>query len=231
MKTATISETKNGLSALLDRVRHGESILITDRNQPIARLERQWPGGPIKGTFTARYGPDNQVLESFELTAAGPDKLPAMLNLAVARMDAIYTQALVAGTLRVNPTLNADRPALSAQAAALLAAAERVSAQEEAAAAVAVPGAPPTIAAAPAAEAGATYTVQFATPEARAVDAALGAVRSIGGVKGAATTSLAMGGISVMRVTYAGSLEELAKDLRGKGYSVVVGSNALSIRR
>lgn len=39
MKTATISETKNQLSALLDRVRHGESILITDRSQPVARLE------------------------------------------------------------------------------------------------------------------------------------------------------------------------------------------------
>jgi len=38
MKTATISETKNGLSTLLDRVRHGESILITDRGQPIACL-------------------------------------------------------------------------------------------------------------------------------------------------------------------------------------------------
>ncbi len=39
MKTATISETKNGLSALLDRVRHGETILITDRSRPVARLE------------------------------------------------------------------------------------------------------------------------------------------------------------------------------------------------
>jgi hypothetical protein len=80
-------------------------------------------------------------------------------------------------------------------------------------------------------EGGSTYTVQFATPDAKAVDATLGAVRGIGGVRGAATTSLAMGGISVMRVTYAGSLEELARDLRGKGYSVVVGAGALSIRR
>ena len=39
MKTATISETKNSLSALLDRVRHGETVLITDRRRPIARLE------------------------------------------------------------------------------------------------------------------------------------------------------------------------------------------------
>lgn len=39
MRTATISETKNGLSALLDTVRHGETVLITDRGRPVARLE------------------------------------------------------------------------------------------------------------------------------------------------------------------------------------------------
>ncbi len=39
MKKASISETKNRLSALLDRVRNGESVLILDRNRPVARLE------------------------------------------------------------------------------------------------------------------------------------------------------------------------------------------------
>lgn len=39
MKKATISQTKNQLSALLDAVRHGESVLIMDRDQPVARLE------------------------------------------------------------------------------------------------------------------------------------------------------------------------------------------------
>lgn len=39
MNKASISETKNHLSALLDRVRHGETILIMDRETPIARLE------------------------------------------------------------------------------------------------------------------------------------------------------------------------------------------------
>ena len=39
MKKATISQTKNQLSALLDQVKHGETILITDRGQPVARLE------------------------------------------------------------------------------------------------------------------------------------------------------------------------------------------------
>ncbi len=39
MRTATITEVKNGLSALIDQVRAGETILITDRGLPVARLE------------------------------------------------------------------------------------------------------------------------------------------------------------------------------------------------
>ena len=38
MKTATITDAKNRLSALIDRVRHGETIVITDRGRPVARL-------------------------------------------------------------------------------------------------------------------------------------------------------------------------------------------------
>lgn len=39
MKTATVTEAKNGLSALLDRVRAGETVVILDRGVPVARLE------------------------------------------------------------------------------------------------------------------------------------------------------------------------------------------------
>lgn len=39
MKKATLTETKNNLSALVDQVRHGETILILDRGRPVARLE------------------------------------------------------------------------------------------------------------------------------------------------------------------------------------------------
>lgn len=38
MKRASISEAKNRLSALLDEVRHGETITIEDRGRPVARL-------------------------------------------------------------------------------------------------------------------------------------------------------------------------------------------------
>jgi prevent-host-death family protein len=39
MVLATITEAKNGLSALIDQVRAGESVLIMDRGTPVARLE------------------------------------------------------------------------------------------------------------------------------------------------------------------------------------------------
>ena len=58
MRRATISETKNSLSALLDRVRHGETIVITDRSRPVARLE------PVLGAEEA--GPDEGRLARLE---------------------------------------------------------------------------------------------------------------------------------------------------------------------
>jgi len=39
VKTATLTEAKNRLSSLIDRVRAGETITILDRGTPVARLE------------------------------------------------------------------------------------------------------------------------------------------------------------------------------------------------
>ena len=39
MRSASVSEAKNNLSALVDQVQHGETILILDRGRPVARLE------------------------------------------------------------------------------------------------------------------------------------------------------------------------------------------------
>ena len=77
---------------------------------PLARIERQWPGGPVKGTFTARYGPDNTYLGGFTLTAPSEAALPAMLRQAIARLDGIYAGALAAGTLSPDPSLFAQQP-------------------------------------------------------------------------------------------------------------------------
>jgi antitoxin (DNA-binding transcriptional repressor) of toxin-antitoxin stability system len=45
VEKATISQLKDRLSAYLKKVRAGRSILIVDRDEPIARLERIEPGG------------------------------------------------------------------------------------------------------------------------------------------------------------------------------------------
>ena len=47
MKRASVTEAKNRLSALLDRVRHGETVVIEDRGIPVAQLS------PIAGRSTA----------------------------------------------------------------------------------------------------------------------------------------------------------------------------------
>jgi prevent-host-death family protein len=39
MKRTSITDAKNGLSALIDQVRAGETVLIEDRGVPVARLE------------------------------------------------------------------------------------------------------------------------------------------------------------------------------------------------
>lgn len=197
---------------------------------PIARLERQWPGGPVRGTFTARYGPDNTYLGSFQLSANDEAGVDAMLAQALQRFDRIYADALAAGILKPDPTLYSEQQSMNAALAALSAAVQPTAAEGPKAA---TDGEAPKVEASGAATQGAaaTYTVQFASPDAQAVDAALGAVRGAAGVRGAATSSIAIGGTSVMRVTYAGDLDGLAAALRARGWQVTVGSNALSIRR
>jgi hypothetical protein len=278
----TWAEFNTGASAI-DYVRPsgagGESLLITAgqpgrrsrvwwRNlldqfgasnvvMPEARLERQWPDGPVKGIFTARYGPDNIWLDSFTLTVPDEEAVPEMLKQALQRFDSIYTNAFRQGLLVPDPTLSIDHPEVDPALAGLIAEGERqrnleeqeIEAQARANAdlpidASALLGAPaplpapaetsvPTAAAndkAPKA-AIAGLTVQFASPDAQAVDVALAGLRGTPHVTGATTSSIAIGGTSVMRVSYAGSVQELAAALRERGWQVAIAGNVLRIHR
>jgi prevent-host-death family protein len=73
MKKATISEAKNGLSALVDRVRAGETILIVDRTTPVARLS------PVHGSPGDAAGAQARLarLERAGLLRRGSGRLPA----------------------------------------------------------------------------------------------------------------------------------------------------------
>jgi antitoxin (DNA-binding transcriptional repressor) of toxin-antitoxin stability system len=45
MKIVSITDAKNGLSALIDNLKRGSGFLIVDRGRPVARLERVTIGG------------------------------------------------------------------------------------------------------------------------------------------------------------------------------------------
>ncbi len=207
---------------------------------PTAELRRDWPGGPVEGRFTARYGPDHRYLGGFTMRANNTAQVARMLTLAVRQLNAIYTRALARGLLTPDPTLAIGEFELTPEIEALIAAGQRREAEERARAA-ALAGAEavtpadgaevvPTLDAAEP-QALASFSVQVATPDAAAFDAALGAVRAAPGVRSVATSSLAVGGTSVLRVSFAGDLGALAAALRAAGWQVTEGRDALAISR
>jgi len=218
-----------------------DQFSAADVLMPVAELRYEWPGGPVEGRFTARHGPDNRVLGSFTLRAASAAEVPAMLNRAVQQFDAIFTRALASGELRPDPTLTLEEINLNPEVLALIEASRRAEQAEAAARAAAAPtvvppspSASPTPSASPPpdqAQAVSSFTVQVTTPDASSVDSALGAVRGTPGVRGVATNSIAIGGTSVLRVTFAGDLAALAEALRARGWQVTQGANALAISR
>ena len=207
---------------------------------PIAKLQYQYPGGPVTGTFTARYGPDNTYLDSFTLSANNDAAVPQMLTQAVRRFDTIFEQALEDGKLRTGRSIDyggSAAPALqrlielgrAARARDEAAAASERSSETGESTTTEVPTAPtPTPTAAAVVS---NFVVQFASPDAGTIDATLAAVRATPGVRGAATSSLAIGGTSVMNVSYSGDIGALAAALRARGFTVNQGANALAIRR
>ena len=81
------------------------------------------------------------------------------------------------------------------------------------------------------ANAGIAVTVQYDTPSASAVANTEGLVRGIAGVRSATTTSLALGGLSLMRVTYDRDPDALRAALEVRGYQVTGSGQTLRIRR
>lgn len=205
--------------------RHGRSwwrVLLdqygaADVVMPLARLDRSWPGGPIVGHFAARYGPDNRLIGTFDLRATGPDQLPAMLKQAVVKMDQLYTQALNIGLLRPDPSLIIETP---------LNATELGNVTELESVMRALPSEGGAVA-----PAAGSIAVQFDTPTADSVGATERAIRAISGVRSAVTTSLALGGTSVMQVSYEGTPEQLRAALESRGLSVSGSGSALRIVR
>lgn len=182
---------------------------------PQARIYRQWPGGPVVGVFIAGHGPDNAELARFTLRVRNADGLPALLDEGIRRIDAAYQSALASGVLRSDQLL-AWRPA------------EVVEEVEEEEAAEELVDVTTPDAVAPGAQ---VFTVQYDSPGVGAVSSAEASLRGVPGVRSALTSSLALGGVSVMRVNYEGNLAGLRAALEARGWQVQEGPGTLRIRR
>jgi hypothetical protein len=184
----------------------------TDILIPTVRLYRQWPGGPVIGVFEARHGPDNELLTGFTLRVDSTDGVPQLLDTAVRRMDDAYQQALSSGLLRPDASL---LPPPSPEAIDDSTPDDDSIAGDEAVTSAAT----------------VTVSVQYDSPGSGAVSATEAVVRALPGVRSAVTTSLALGGTSVMRVEFEGDPEGLRAALDARGFQVFGSGTALRIRR
>src|SRR5438309_2797891 len=74
------------------------------------QLQRLYPGGPARARFIARHGPDDEIVGGFTLTAPNSEGIPAMLTAGAQRIDQIYAQALAAGRLTRDSSLDLPPP-------------------------------------------------------------------------------------------------------------------------
>lgn len=186
---------------------------------PIARVEYSYPGGPITGHFTARFGPDNKLIGGFTMTGPSPAALPDMMEKAVARMDRLYTDALAAGVLRTDTYLVLEKPVEVEELPEVTESADALPTEID-----------NSVSTSPVAGAQ-SFTVQYSSPDVESVSATERNVGAIAGVQSAATSSLALGGTSVMRVTFRGDLAALKAALEARGYKVQAGGSTLRISR
>lgn len=181
---------------------------------PTVELRRSYPGGPIVGVFTANHGPDNRRIAQFVLRVNDGNALPALIDAGIQRIDKAYQDALRAGRLTTDTLLATEPPKPEVPVEEDVATEEALETSET-----------------PLATTGAAITIQFDTPSVAAVSSGESALMAVPGVSSASTTSLALGGVSLMRVTYNGSQAGLRAALEARGWQVQEGSGVLRIRR
>ena len=190
---------------LLDR--YGASDIV----MPIVQIVRHYPGGPVVAHFAALHGPDAQVIARFTLTARDGDALPQMLDDGVRRIDEAYAEALRSGELGTDASLSVEPavvPDLPEEAPV-----------EGVQTAAALPGA------------ASTFLLQVDTPDDAALVQTQAGLRAIAGVTAVSTDSVALGGVSVIRVGYNGDALVFRTSLATAGYTVEDTGGGLRLRR
>ena len=182
--------------ALLDMYQ-AQDILIAE-----VQLQRSYPGGPARARFIARHGPDNEIVGGFTLTAPNSEAIPAMMSQGAQRMDALFAQALAAGELSRDSSLNLPPP--PAQLAPL------------------APPKPANIVNA--------YQVQVTGNDVLVYNFAMAHLRTLAGVDSATPQQINPSGTSYILVAYHGTVAQLAAALRARGWIADFGGTVVRIR-
>ncbi|MEO6432610.1 MAG: hypothetical protein ABIO29_01360, partial [Sphingomicrobium sp.] len=170
------------------------------------QLQRLYPGGPARARFIARHGPDNQIVGGFTLTANDSDSIPAMMAAGVKRMDALFGQALAAGQLARDPSLNLPPPPV-----------EEVIDEAEA---------PTTQATVPAT----ALQIQVSGKDVSAYNFAMAHLRTLGGIESASPQQINPGGTSYILVSFKGSIQQLGAALAARGWTVEASGSVIRIK-
>jgi hypothetical protein len=166
------------------------------------RLDRLYPGGPTKGYFTGRFGPDARVLGRFELTARDSNDLPRMMSEGVQRMDELFARAHAYGIVRGDPDLIIQPPPPPEEE------------EEEAA-----PAVRPTV-----------VQVLVIEREAGAVPQSVAQIRGLAGVIWVTEAPLPGGGAN-LSVNFRGDASALASALFARGWAVTNQGGILRVTR
>lgn len=169
------------------------------------QLQRAYPGGPARARFIGRHGPDNEIVGGFTLTAANSDAIPAMMAQGAERMDALYTQALAAGRLTRDSSLNLPPPPIVEM--------------PELAAPVVKP-----------ANATNAIQVQITGKDVNVYNFAMAHLRTLPGIASASPQQINPGGTSYVLVAYRGDISQLASALTARGWLVDYSGTVIRMR-
>jgi hypothetical protein len=158
------------------------------------QFHRLYPGGPAFARFIGFHGPDRQPIGSFTISGPAGVSSLAIMRAGVQRMDAMFGDALEAGRLVRDPSLD-----------------------------IPLPPPPPEeiVEEAPVATARTwTYQVQIVSPDVTIYNFAMAHLRTTSGVQQVVPVAINPGGVSYVNVTYRGDLSVLRALLASRGWSV-----------
>jgi len=168
------------------------------------QLQRSYPGGPAKATFIAHHGPDNEVVGGFALTSQSGN-VAALMAEGARRMDILFSNALAAGKLVRDSSLDLPAP----------------------------PPLPVEEKPIETKPLNATNAFQIQIDSGGDVNVynfGMAHLRTMGGITSATPQLINPTGTSYVLVNYAGSINQLAAVLGGRGWAVSASGSVVKIK-